>query len=102
MKTGTDLITEERQRQIEKEGWSLGHDRANHKRDELARAGAAYAMPHRFRDLMANGRPKLFPFSVRWWKPSPKPLTREGRIRELVKAGALIAAEIDRLSDGGI
>ena len=27
-----------------------------------------------------------------WWKPTPK-----NRVRELVKAGALIAAEIDRL-----
>lgn len=34
----------------------------------------------------------MFPFSSVWWKPSP-----ENRIKELAKAGALIAAEIDRL-----
>lgn len=99
MKTGIELIAIERQRQIDKEGWSLGHDKANHKRDELARAGATYAMPFRFRELLKNGKPKLFPFGVTSWKPSPRPLTMEGRRKELIKAGALIAAEIDRLQN---
>ena len=38
--------------------------------------------------------PDLFPKSWdwTWWKPSPN-----DRIRELSKAGALIAAEIDRI-----
>ena len=34
----------------------------------------------------------LFPFEDHWWRPTPN-----DRIRELVKAGALVAAEIDRL-----
>lgn len=34
----------------------------------------------------------MWPFSQEWWKPTP-----DDRIRELAKAGALIAAEIDRL-----
>jgi hypothetical protein len=34
----------------------------------------------------------LWPFFTRPWKPTP-----DNRIRELEKAGALIAAEIDRL-----
>jgi hypothetical protein len=33
------------------------------------------------------------PWGESWWKPTP-----EDRVRELVKAGALIAAEIDRLA----
>jgi hypothetical protein len=33
----------------------------------------------------------FWPWDQDWWKPSPDP------IRNLVKAGALIAAEIDRL-----
>jgi len=37
-------------------------------------------------DLMEN----LWPWGKEWWKPSD-------RRRDLVKAGALIAAEIDRL-----
>lgn len=96
MKTGIELIAEERQRQIEQEGWTPLHD-STHKRDELARAAAAYALPERSRDYLMNGKPRIFPFAPSWWKPAPLPLTREGRIRELVKAGALIAAEIDRL-----
>jgi hypothetical protein len=34
----------------------------------------------------------FWPWSKHWWKPTPN-----DRVRELVKAGALIAAEIDRL-----
>jgi hypothetical protein len=34
----------------------------------------------------------VWPFTEHWWKPTPN-----NRIRELEKAGALIAAEIDRL-----
>ena len=35
----------------------------------------------------------MWPWEANWWKPTP-----EDRIKELAKAGALIAAEIDRLS----
>ena len=38
----------------------------------------------------------IWPWNLIWWKPTPN-----DRIRELVKAGALIAAEIDRLQAGG-
>ncbi len=101
MKTGIALIEEERNRQISKEGWTYTHDN-QHKRDELARAAACYALPNRFRNLLKNGRPKLWPWSRKWWKPgdyvelNQTPLIAD-RIRELVKAGALIVAEIDRL-----
>ena len=36
----------------------------------------------------------MWPWDLEWFKPSPY-----DRIRELVKAGALIAAEIDRLQN---
>lgn len=73
MKTGIEIISDERQRQIEVEGltpekedlYTAGH---------LALAGATYAIPTFSR------------------KPTP-----DDRIRELAKAGAFIAAEIDRL-----
>ena len=90
MKTGIELIAEERMRQIEKEGWTPEHD-AKHNHHELARAAACYATPGYLRTII-NGRPFGWPFSKNWWKPSPR-----DRKRELVKAGALIAAEIDRL-----
>ncbi len=94
MKTGVELIVEERQRQIEKEGWTFEHD-SLHQHDELARAAATYATPNRFRSFLLNGRPATFPWVKEWWKPTPN-----NRIKELVKAGALIAAEIDRLQKG--
>ena len=95
MKTGAELIAEERQRQIEKEGWTPEHD-AEHNNNELAVAAASYAMPQAARTYMIvpDGQylPIFWPFDARWWKPCP-----DDRIKELTKAGALIAAEIDRL-----
>ena len=97
MKTGTELIAEERQRQIEKEGWTKEHD-AKHIKEELSFAAACYALPNRCRYTIAKSAgftstvPDFWSFKFEWWKPTP-----DDRVRELVKAGALIAAEIDRL-----
>src|SRR6185503_9609265 len=41
MKTGIELITEERQRQIEKEGWNESHDK-EHSNMELSGAAGCY------------------------------------------------------------
>lgn len=87
MKTGAELITEERQRQIEVEGWTPEHDK-EHFDDSMAFAAAAYAIPH----YSKIDRSDIWPWEQKWWKPTP-----DNRIRELQKAGALIAAEIDRL-----
>lgn len=93
MKTGIELIAEERERQIHQEGWGASHD-SEHTGEELATAGALYAMPAKFRQLDNSfvGVPIRWPWQRIWWKPSP-----ENRVKELVKAGALIAAEIDRI-----
>lgn len=98
MKTGAELIAEERQRQIEKEGWTKEHD-AQHKNDELANAAICYADPnihyHYENRIMKHRIPNEFwpkQWDKRWFKPTD-------RIRDLVKAGALIAAEIDRLQN---
>lgn len=97
--TGAELIAMERQRQMSAEGWTPEHD-DKHCDSELARAAATYALPHWLRELHVRPlctdaehtlRAKLWPWEFRWWKPTPD------RVRELVKAGALIAAEIDRL-----
>ena len=53
----------------------------------MAVAAACYALP-----AWCRGRTRRWPWDDEWWKPTP-----DDRIRELVKAGALIAAEIDRL-----
>lgn len=101
MKTAIELIAEERQRQIEAEGWTPEHDDA-HEEQELAGAAACYAMPAGRRELATEtidmydeavlDYPLDWPWSREWWKPTPN-----DRIRELVKAGALIVAEIERL-----
>ena len=96
MKTGIELIADERKRQIEEEGWTKEHD-AQHKVDVLVKAAVCYALPPLSRaDVSPDvGKPPFFwPFSQESWKPSP-----DDRIRELVKAGALIAAEIDRIQN---
>jgi len=82
------MISEERNRQVEQEKWSNDHD-DSHDDESLACAAACYAMPERFRNTRKRG---LWRWASRWWKPTP-----DNRIRELVKAGALIAAEIDRI-----
>lgn len=91
MTTGVDLIAAERQRQIDAEGWTPEHD-AEHDRDDLALAAVGYATPPHLRPL-SGGAPRWWPWERRFWKPTP-----DDRVRELVKAGALIAAEIDRLA----
>jgi hypothetical protein len=97
--SGAEMIAAERQRQIEQEGWSAGHDKIEHDSGELAAAAICYAL-HPFSDERRGGDfrvpagsvvPVGWPWEPEWWKPTPK-----DRVRELVKAGALIAAEIDR------
>lgn len=98
--TGVGMIAAERQRQQSEEGWSARHD-DGHRLGEIALAAAAYAVPPDVRDdaytspvLRISHRlwEVLWPWSRAEWKPTPR-----DRVRELVKAGALIAAEIDRL-----
>jgi hypothetical protein len=89
-KTGIQLIAEERQRQIEKENWTAEHD-SQYENEELALAGAIYATPERWRSYGPDKLPLMWPWEQEWWKPTP-----ENRIRELTKAGALIAAQLDR------
>lgn len=93
--TGIERIAAERKRQIEKEGWTAEHD-AKFINGQLAGAAICYAMTENMRkfegDMETGIMTRLWPFNKSWWKPSP-----DNRIRELEKAGALIAAEIDRL-----
>ena len=88
------LIAAERRRQIEAEGWTLEHD-DQHANGELAAAAVCYAVPPDMRDPRPGAIPDIWPFAARCWKPTP-----DDRVRELVKAGTLIAAEIERLLRG--
>lgn len=95
--TALDEIAAERRRQIEVEDWSAEHDDC-HDGGEIALAAACYAAsstlesstevsggPHRW-----PARKMLWPWDMKWWKP-------KGRRRDLVRAAALIVAEIERL-----
>lgn len=94
-KTGAELIAEERQRQIEQEGWSANHDDL-HDRFQLSNAAMAYLNPSNSTHVRT-----FWPWDWKWWKPAqPKDFDEKYasyHIKDLVKAGALIAAEIDRL-----
>ena len=83
-------VIAERHRQQEIEGWSHAHD-DDHDEGELARAGScyAYAAGNRKRIGAAVGPPVEWPWSGAWWKPA------DFR-RDLVKAAALIVAEIEK------
>jgi hypothetical protein len=93
--TALDEIAAERRRQIDAEGWTPEHD-DEHSDRELAAAAAAYAyaagVDDQERDVFIGGRivPRRWPWSLDWWKPST-------RRRDLIKAAALIVAEIERL-----
>ena len=102
--SGAERIAKERRRQIEKEGWTPGHDN-KHNGSELALAAVCYAAPERvYVQRVAHGGVAFvdpWPWSSSWDKRSTrKRPTRAERVRMLEKAGALIAAEIDRLLRG--
>ena len=85
--TGAALIAAERERQISVEGWSAAHD-AQYTDQELPKAAMCYALGHGpCHD--DEEPPHPWPWPAEWWKPTTP-------IRDLAKAGALIAAEIDR------
>lgn len=99
MKTGIEMIAAERERQITAEGWSAAHD-DEHNNQELSIAAECYSEAS---NMLLSGMcssfvrksPRRWPWDLSRWKPSEDP------IRNLVKAGALIAAEIDRLKRKG-
>lgn len=94
--SGAAAIADERQRQIDEEGYTPEHDLEHHG-DDLIFASIAYL--HAARAIPRH-------VAVQWWpwpdgfKPqtqSPPDYPRVTDRRDLIKAGALIAAAIDRL-----
>ena len=99
-----DEIAAERLRQIEREGWTPEHD-DQHKAQDMALAAACYAAGSTFeRPLSPEERREerthakrskgIWPWDKRWWKPTT-------RRRDLIKAAALILAEIERMDRAG-
>lgn len=95
MKTGIELIAEERLRQINDLGYTFEND-DKYTNEELCKVSANYILAKLVRDneilSLFKGRIINWPWDEKHWKPTP-----ENRIRELQKAGALVCAEIDRL-----
>lgn len=93
--TASRDVLAERQRQISVEGWTPEHD-DEHNGGELSAAAASYAIEANalldgMRPDATRGAPFCWQWDPAWWKPSADPR------RNLVKAGALILAEIERL-----
>lgn len=89
---GADLILSERARQLAVEGWTPEHD-DDATEAQLVRAAICYAdFGARLATTHDEKWVPRWPWAQIWWKPE-----RTDPIRNLVKAGALIAAEIDRL-----
>lgn len=97
-----DEIAAERRRQIEVEGWTPEHD-DEHLEGELAIAGGCYAIyGGGRRDLTLRTKSNStgfkgevyvargWPWDAAWWKP------KDPR-RDLIRAAALIVAEIERM-----
>lgn len=91
-------ISRERERQMAVEGWSHEHD-DKHDNDEMAFAAACYAIGSREvhrgivdadQGVSATISARLWPWELRWWKPKK-------RRQDLVRAAALLVAEIERL-----
>jgi hypothetical protein len=105
-KAAQDVLAE-RQRQISVEDYHTSHD-DEHVNDEIAALACFYAMPPAARDWPAEetGYGATFGAAI---TPTDCSTTTGDRRRELVKAGALILAELERLdraagvlaSDGG-
>ncbi|WP_246871097.1 hypothetical protein [Pantoea ananatis] len=83
-------VLAERQRQQMVEGWTAKHD-DQYLFNELAIAGGLYALnAHDSSPAHFKSPPSHWPWNAEWWKPkSPR--------KDLVRAAALIIAEIERI-----
>lgn len=81
------IIRDEAVRAEQIEGFNAHHD-DTYEHGILSSAAAAYAMSA----AGIEGSRHLWPWHMKWWKPSP-----DNKLRDLAKAGGLIIAEIKRL-----
>jgi len=81
-------IRAERYRQIQDEGWTPAHD-DEHELGEMAVAAACYAK-NSTENYSYNFPPDDWPWEFKWWK-------QKDPRQDLIRAAALIVAEIERL-----
>jgi hypothetical protein len=100
--SGAGIIFNERLRQVSQKGYSVKNDAAAYKDRQLVTASEAYLKADEGFFMALAGQLSLaktliykagkkWPWALNYFKPT------EDRIRNLAKAGALIAAEIDRI-----
>ncbi|WP_407266326.1 ead/Ea22-like family protein [Klebsiella quasipneumoniae] len=91
-------VLAERKRQVSVEGWTPSHD-DTHKNNEMAFAAACYAfhaaaaswdLEDCGTEYDSHPAPKNWPWEPEWWKP-------KSARADLVRAGALILAELERI-----
>ncbi len=82
MSKAIEDVIAERQRQVDVEGWTPEHD-DKHTDGALAKAATCYATVY---GLGAS----YWPWDIKWWKP-------KDRRSNLIRAAALIIAEIERI-----
>lgn len=115
MKTGIELIAEERATHPAK-GWTAEHD-AGHAKGEIAAAASCYAAPQPIFELIENRRGAQYTDPWPWGRviqgrsvadadgyrfgTTEENKRGKTRLRQLQVAGALIAAEMDRLIASG-
>jgi hypothetical protein len=113
MKTGIELIAEERQRQISVEGWTADHDEEHDIMQLSSAAGCYIANAHNkwFYEHTHTSRETTTKFVVadetgdklKWvdgwpWVKEWDKRKKHDTMKSLIIAGALLAAEIDRLN----
>jgi hypothetical protein len=89
---GADLILAERERQISEEGYNKTHD-SFHNYEEFIWAAISYSI-NSFNDDESK---KL---GEQWWPWSEESYKPKDVLQNLKRAGALIAAAIDRYEEG--
>ena len=96
MKSGAELIAQERARQISEEGWDSNHDDNYNGEGQLAMAAACYAVDKIVYEREEHLREVKY-FDLWPWDDKHDKREDHDSKKRLIIAGALIAAEIDRI-----
>lgn len=83
-------VLAERVRQVQEEGWTAEHEDRNNAPGDLSRAAACYSLAAAGCSNDDAAIQRFWPWLDSWWKPT-------NDRRNLVKAGALVIAEIERM-----
>lgn len=95
--TGVELIAAERERQVSELGWTAEYDDQEHHNGDLVRVAICHAAHDvvTIFERVTTSRATIYrsPWPMSWRDRT----TEHSRIRRMVIAGALLAAEIDRI-----